>query len=212
MAEEGLGGRTKKTRALRDDAMMEASLAAACRCCRSAQRLSLRTRIHTRTLQIGPWTLEPSFTDGKLRFPSQSLEHRSPRTFADTASLRNTDGTLDPLASGELVIGVGKGTKELQRYENAAVNVMLDSGREACIRSLRPLFTHTLVLFAHDKQKQHCIYLSSAKRYTTRGEIGFETTTLDRMSNDAGSNEFASLCMLFVKDRKERPCDIFWTF
>lgn len=47
-------------------------------------------------------------------------------------------GTLDPLASGVLVIGVGKGTKELQRYDNAAVNVMLDSGREACIRSLRP--------------------------------------------------------------------------
>lgn len=46
-------------------------------------------------------------------------------------------GTLDPLASGVLVIGVGKGTKELQSY------------------------------------------LSGPKRYTAKGEFGFETTTLD---------------------------------
>jgi hypothetical protein len=150
-------GRTKKTRVpfessrkkFRVTMMKGASLAAACRCCRSAQRLSVRTRKDKRNLQIGSWTLEPS-------------------------------GTLDPLASGVLVIGVGKGTKELQRYENAAVNVMLDSGREACIRSLRPLLTHMLILcLVRTLQHNIVVIYQAAKRYTARGEFGFETTTLD---------------------------------
>lgn len=46
-------------------------------------------------------------------------------------------GTLDPLATGVLVVGIGKGTKELQSY------------------------------------------LSGSKKYFARGELGFETTTLD---------------------------------
>ena len=50
-------------------------------------------------------------------------------------------GTLDPLASGVLVIGVGRGTKELQEF------------------------------------------LKGSKRYTARGEFGFETATLDMEGN-----------------------------
>jgi tRNA pseudouridine55 synthase len=37
-------------------------------------------------------------------------------------------GTLDPLATGVLVIGVGKGTKQLQRYEACLVVVFFCFG------------------------------------------------------------------------------------
>ena len=46
-------------------------------------------------------------------------------------------GTLDPLATGVLVIGVGKGTKELQRYVcimmNELVGVVTSDDHDACI-------------------------------------------------------------------------------
>jgi tRNA pseudouridine55 synthase len=67
-------------------------------------------------------------------------------------------GTLDPLASGVLVIGIGKGTKELQQY------------------------------------------LTGTKRYTARGECGFETTTLDMEGNVTKTAPFDHITIAAIEE------------
>ena len=77
-------------------------------------------------------------------------------------------GTLDPLATGVLVIGVGKGTKELQRC--------VWTGATVRNRSANVIVSLSLDGF-------RCSYLQGDKGYRAGGEFGFETTTLDMEGN-----------------------------
>ena len=93
-------------------------------------------------------------------------------------------GTLDPLATGVLVIGVGRGTKELQRY----VYVML---ADITYRWYGQLYTHVSFLES---------YLEGSKRYTAGVELGFETNTLDMDGNVTKTAPFDNVTLSAVDD------------
>lgn len=85
-------------------------------------------------------------------------------------------GTLDPLASGVLVVGVGKGA--LQRV----TAIVLESQKSLCMDAVfLSLIVCVLLMPTGTKNLQK--YLTGSKGYTAGVELGYQTTTLDLDKN-----------------------------